>query len=231
MNEFSRVDDDIYVISQHCKLVFHSSITWVDDYGKSRSNHNEYRISNRSESSVVVKRKLSYFLTIDYTDKTKGLSSSLMIYPDHMFELLDKMNLIRNTWLNPMNNGNTFGIVGDKLVVLNQTEHISLHCPADKVLRFVPTIRRDPGGDTIAVMMYIVNVDCSVLLTPRKFSGLLYVLSTLDMTTYANLSLTMATLRDKPYNRTDFTSEEAQMPKPSSTGKTGRDFQFRQKII
>lgn len=229
MNEYSRISDELYSLNANSRLVFHSSVTWVDDYG-TKSHYNEYKTSNRNDASVVIKRKISYFLTFEYSLKG-GDKASVMIYPDQMFEVLEKFNYIKNTWFNKSNNYNIFGLMGDKLVVLNSMEKIKIHCPSDKILQLEPTIKRDENGDRIAALMYIVNSTYPIILTPEKFDGLLYILSTLDMATYANTTLSMVALREHPSNRTDFSSGNIDPTQNTSVGKSGRDFKYRQSIL
>lgn len=231
MNEYNRIVDELYQLSPNARLLFNSSIGWFDEYNNLKSHYNEYKTNNRSEGSVVIKRKISYFLSFEYSVKGGGERTSVMIYPEHMFEILDKFNYIRNYWFNPANNGRTFGMVNDKLVVLNEMENIKIHFPQDKVLLLEPTVKRDELGDRPACIMYIVSRACPVLITAEKFNGLLYTMSTLDMSTYANTALSMVALREGPLNRVDFSSSNFETTQPPTTGKAGRDFKFKQRIL
>ena len=63
MNEFSRIEDELYSLNSYVHLKFHSKITEFQE-GMVKSYYNEYKTVNRNAGSVVIKRKLKYYLTI-----------------------------------------------------------------------------------------------------------------------------------------------------------------------
>lgn len=226
MNEFSRIEDELYSLNSYVHLKFHSKITEFQE-GMVKSYYNEYKTVNRNVGSVVIKRKLKYYLTLEYNCKGEERESA-MIIPEQMYEVLDKFQYIRNTWFNLKNSYNIFGLVNERLVVLDQREAIIIQCIGDKVIKFSPTIFRSDNGDKPALTIRIGNTMTPVLIQPEKFIGMTYLLSTFDMLNFANTSLTLASLRTQPENRVSFVDGQSTSSDPPSTGKTGRDFKCRQ---
>lgn len=232
MNEYSRISDEIYSLSTNTRLLFNTSVTWFDENNKPRSHYNEYKTNNRPEGSVVIKRKLNYFLTLEYTIKG-GEKVSVMMYPEHVYCFLENLNYIRNNWFT--NIMNTYGIINDSLVVLDSTQQINIKFPMDKIIRIEPTVKKDENGDTMAVTIYVNSINNPVILTKGKINGMIHVLTTLDMATYANTALSMVTLRSGGANRTDFSSNSVSNEPintvSSSGSKNGRDFKYKQSIL
>lgn len=225
MNEYSRIEDEIYSLNGFTHLKFHSKITTNQD-GKSRSFYNEFKTNNHKEGSVLIKRKMEFFLTLDYS--YKGEKNSVLILPDIMYELIDKFQYIRNTWFNPKNNYRIFGLVNERLVVIDSRETIVIRCPLDKVIKLDPVVYKGDNGDKPALSICIGDTTFPILIQPEKFIGMVYILSTFDMANFANTSLSLASMRKEPCNRVSFAEEEIEETKPTATGKAGRDFKFKQ---
>ena len=229
MNEFSRIEDELYSLSSYVHLKFHSKITEYTE-GVAKSYYNEYKTSTRNVGSVVIKRKLKYYLTLEYNCKNEE-RESVMIVPEQMYELLDKLLYIKNTWFNLKNNYNIFGLVNDRLVVLNQRETIFIRCIGDRFIKFDPAIFRSDNGDKPALTVKINKSMIPTLIQPEKLIGMTYLLSTFDMLNFANTSLTLASLRTQPENRVSFVDGEMDDPIITTTGKAGRDFKCNQSNI
>lgn len=109
-NDFYRISDNVYSLNGFTHLMFHSKITDIDAInGKTKSYYNEYKTKNTKVGSVLIKRKLEYFFTLEYS--YKGDKNSAMIIADQMYEVIDKFQYIRNTWFNPKNSYKVFGLL------------------------------------------------------------------------------------------------------------------------
>lgn len=225
MNEYSRIEDEIYSLNSFTRLKFHSKITEIKD-GKSRSFYNEYKTNNRNEGSVLIKRKFEYYLTLDYS--YKGERDSVLLLPEQMYEIIDKFQYIKNTWFNSKSNFNIFGLVNENLVVIDSRETIIIRCCADKILKLDPAIFKSDNGDKPALTICIGDTTFPIMIQPERFIGMLYILSNLDMANFANTSLSLASMRKEPCNRISFADEDIEESKPTNSDKSGRDFKFKQ---
>lgn len=226
-NDFYRISDNVYSLNGFTHLMFHSKITDIDAInGKTKSYYNEYKTKNTKVGSVLIKRKLEYFFTLEYS--YKGDKNSAMIIADQMYEVIDKFQYIRNTWFNPKNSYKVFGLVNEHLVVIDSRESIIIRCLCDKYIRLDPAIYKSDNGDKPALNLYIGDSTFPILIQSEKFIGMVYILSTMDMANFANTSLSLATLRTEPHNRVSFQGEETVVNKPTDIGKAGRDFKCRQ---
>lgn len=225
MNEFSRIEDILYSLTNYTHLKFQTKVTeYIDN--RVKSNYNEYKTSTRNYGSVVIKRKLNFYLTLENTNKENR--QSIIILPEQMYEVLDKFNYIRETWFNPRNNLGIFGLVNEKLVVINQRATVIIQCIGDKFLKIDPTVYKSENGDKMALTMYIGDTSNPILIFPEKFIGMTYLLSTFDMLNFANTTFSLASLRTSPVNRVSFVDGESEDNKLTTPGKVGRDFKFKQ---
>lgn len=230
INDYSRIDDELYSFYDKIKLTFHTSMVMHRTFNGTKqvnSNYNEYKTSNAPIGSVVIKRKLNYYISVDLSND--GHKAGVCIFPEKMFEVIDRLNYIKNCWFNKITNGNIYGFVNNRLTVISN-ENIVIRFPQDKVMKIEPCVT----NDEIGVNLY---VDCNepVFMPESKFLGFIYILSTIDMPNYANTAFSMATLLQAEYNRVDFTeSNNKQIQQPFddsnlSSGVTGRTFNMKHK--
>jgi hypothetical protein len=225
MNEFSRVEDILYSLNSYTHLKFHTKITEYID-GRTKSSHNEYKTSTRNTGSIVIKRKLNFYLTLDYSkDNNKN---SVLFLPEQMPDIIEKFNYIKNNWFNPATNYNIFGLINGKLSVINQSEKVIVQCVCDKFLRIDPAVFITDTESKLAVTLYIGDLLYPITILSEKFSAMTYLLSTLDMLNYANTSLSITSLRTSPINRISFVDGESEESIMTKSGKVGRDFKFKQ---
>ena len=227
MNEYSRIDDEVYSFNNYSRVICHTTVTKWTENGAD-SFYREYKTSGRKECSVVIKRKIDYFLTLEYN--YQGQKDSVMIFADMMYELVEKLSYIKNAWFD-ISNQNVFGVVNNRLVVVNSLETVIISCPHDKILRFCPCVNQKNDRDYPAVVMYIGDLSFPIVLAKEKISGLLWTLTNTNWLNFANTSLSFIGKPDGAYNRVDFSSNnENQLPEEfnDATGKK-RDFKCRSK--
>jgi hypothetical protein len=217
--------DEIYTLNSVAKLKFNLT-TYRESNEFNKSFYREYKTSNKKEGSVMISRRLDYFLSLEYN--YKGDKNSVMIYPDHMLRLIERFTYINNNWLGTTHN-TVFGIVNSHLSVISQCESIIIPFPCEKILRIDPVVdKREDGREYPGLIMYIGDSNYPIELNSDKFSGLLYCIARLDMCTYANImASSVMCMGEQPRNRVSFDSEESMVDQSTSTGKSGRDFKFK----
>lgn len=224
LNEYNKIDDEIYNINDKIKIIFHTQLCWnkqyPDGHKQTFSNYNEYKTNNNDIGSVVIKRKLNYFITIECIIGDNR--TNLFLQHDRMNELIDDLNIVRTYWLNKSANGNIFSYLNGKLTVISQRDFIIMKFPADKVLKIEPCVIHKEIGDDIGVRMYIDSNE-SVIVNTDKINGLYHLLSTIDMANYANTSFTMSILLNQVYNRTDFSGTNYVTPKEESYNQQNKE--------
>lgn len=229
MNEYSRIDDEVYSINGYTKLICHTTLTRIID-NNPKSFYAEYKTNSRKECSVVIKRKIEYFLTLEYS--YQGLKESVMLVPSIMYEVVEKINYIINVWFDP-NNREAFGFLNDQMIITNQTIHCDIYCPQDKKIRIAPyIIQTENIKSKPAVVLYLGDTSFPIIMTKDKLLGLLWTLTNTNWLNFANTSLSFIGKPDGAYNRVDFSEErnttENNFVNNDTIGRP-RDFKFKQK--
>lgn len=224
-SDYMYMNDNIYTLTEDVKLVFHVVLSFNTN-GKTYSNYNEYKTNSRSDCNTMIKRNLSYYLCFeDRRDKVE----KLCIYPEQMFELLNKLEHIKHNWIETDCFG-MYGFMDSSLIVVNYDEYVIMRLPMDKILKIAPGVLKTDSGDFKCLDFYLNSPD-PIHVTHSTFLGMYYVLLHFDMLNYANTSLSFMMLMNTPMNRTDFTrTEESQIAEDTSTASgSARTFNTKRK--
>lgn len=230
INDYLRIDDEVYTINLNLKLICHTSVTKHDN-NMMKSFYNEYKTSNKKYGSVVVKRRIENFLTLESC--IQGQKNSVMITMNMMFDVIEKLTRIKTYWFD-IENQYVFGFVGGEMVIVNNLEHIIILCPQDKFIRIDPIVNNKNGKNSPAVLISVNDTSNPIIVTEDRINGLLWVLSTTDWMNFSNTSLLSISMNTESCNRTDFTINERgyntiAIPEEDTTTKRTRDFSYKKK--
>lgn len=223
-SDYMYMNDVLFTINEDIKVIF-KTIASINTNNKIYYNCSEFKLNNDAVCNTMIKRNLSYYIYID--DRRSGKSEKLFIYPEHMFTLLEMFKYAKKSWYTGINA--IYGCLENTMVVVNN-EYKAIRLPMDKIFRIEPGVMKHDLGDRQCLDMYLNTPDV-VQISLETFDGLYYVLSNLDMLTYANMSLSFMMLRYEPSNRLDYTTNNSYGRPPISTtdsslasGSSGRSF-------
>lgn len=225
-NDYMYMNDVIYTLTDDVRLVFHT-VASFNMNNKTYSNYNEYKINGKQESNTMVKRTLNYHLFIE--DRRNKLEK-LCIFPEHMYELLRKLDYIKNNWIDNDTRG-IYAFMDNSLAVINQEEYVLMRLPLDKAIKIAPGVMKTEISDDKCIDLYL-NSNIPVQVSTGVFVGMIYTLNNFDMLNYANTSLSFMMLMNNPLNRIDFsysnkTNNIVAKDDSKADGSNGRTFNKR----
>lgn len=222
-SDYMYMNDIVYTINEDIKVVFHT-VASFNTNGRTYSNCTEFKLNNNQSCNTMIRRNISYYIYID--DRRDGKSNKICIYPEHMFAILSMFEQARKSWYEISNNSHIYGYLDNKLTIISD-DYLAIKLPLDKFIRLSPGVMKKENGDSVCLDMYLNNPD-PVQVSVDTFNGLYYVLSKLDMLSYANTALTFMMLRDEPMNRVDYSSNssnsQVSVRDNSTASGSGRSF-------
>lgn len=228
--DYSRIVDELYSISRTTKLTFSTNVNWYDTKGRFQSFHNEYKTKQQKQVSVVTKRKIYWFLALEYNDSSTNTRESIQFFPEDIENLKVQLSFIYNNWLRLNSGYGLFTYIEGRIKILRPSECCQIKTVRGGLLEVVPTVEhRENFGDVPAIIMSIGSKSISTLVTMEKLSGILCILNSTNWVTSAQVMLNSVYSRgDSPYNRVDLSPGANRITTPPASGKVGRDFKFRQ---
>lgn len=206
LSDYRKVVDEIYQITLSLKLCFNCSIM-IKTENNNISSYNEYKTSINNNGSVMIKRKMNYFLSLE--SKNNGY---VLIYPELVSEVISKLKFIKYKWLDEENNYETYSKVnnGSSTILTALNTYIIVKCPLDRAIRFSPGIETRNNIMRPALDLMISGDDTIIQIPKERVNGWLHLIENLDMATYANTTFSMVNLIQTPTNRTDFTNNRSE---------------------
>lgn len=186
--DYDKLSDDVYYLGSKLYLRMNVSLSDKVDPDIRYHFHKEYKYFDPHAPNkyfVSIKRKFSYFLSLDRIDIPQG---GIMIRPQDMIVLKNKLEEI-SKWFS---GNNIFGVKNKKLIIKNHKEPIIVDGLANqKYIQFDPivVVWENTNEQTPGVRITLGDPSVFADISVDKFFGFLYTISTFNMYQSAQLLL------------------------------------------